>query len=385
MLLSVKSNRFHFQCLMSVWIRLLALFYQIPVEMPYSNAEAYDMIAVYFQCFENAVIASREYALRYPDRRHHSRNVFVRLARRLRETGRVQPIPVPVRLRRIRDQNNTINVLAYIAANPHVSVRVISRDLGISRCTVHRILRNHRLYPYHVVLHQALMDRDFDRRLEHCHWLLNMVEENPHFLSRILWTDEATFTSSGGVNLHNMHYWSENNPHWMRQVDHQNRWSVNVWCGIVEGRIIGPFVFDGNLNGERYLQFLRHDLPPLLDDVSLETRLNLWYQHDGCPAHFSANVRDYLDNQFPNRWIGRGSLFPWPARSPDLTCLDFYLWGRIKDLVFQTRPTTRENMIARIQEAINSIDFAEIEAAVSSTRQRLNLCIQNDGRHFEHL
>lgn len=353
--------------------------------MPYSNAEAYDMLAVYFQSFENAVIASREYALRYPQRRHHSREVFTRLARRLRETGRVQPIPVPVRRRRIRNEENIINVLAHIEADPHLSVREISRDLQLTRWCVHKILKDHRLYPYHVALHQALMNPDFDQRIDHCHWLLNMVEEYPQFLSRILWTDEATFNSAGGVNLHNMHYWSENNPHWMQQVAHQNRWSVNVWCGIVEGKIIGPFIFNGNLNGDRYLQFLMHDLPPLLEDVSLETRMNMWYQHDGCPAHFSLDVRAYLDEQFANRWIGRGSLFPWPPRSPDLTCLDFYLWGRLKDLVFQTRPTTRENMIDRIQNAINSISIAEIETAVFSTYRRLNLCVENDGQHFEHL
>ncbi|KAH1014344.1 hypothetical protein HUJ04_003191, partial [Dendroctonus ponderosae] len=31
-----------------------------------------------------------------------------------------------------------------------------------------------------------------------------------------------------------------------------------------------------------------------------------------------------------------------------LTCLDFYLWGRLKDLLFQDKPTTRENMMGRI-------------------------------------
>ena len=96
-------------------------------------------------------------------------------------------------------------------------------------------------------------------------------------------------------------------------------------------------------------------------------------------------MQDFLNRHFPNRWIGRGSLFFWPPRSPDLTCLDFYLWGRIKDLVYKTRPTTREDMIVRIQNAINIIPRAEIEAAVNSTQKRLDQCIQNNGQHFEHL
>lgn len=241
-----------------------------------------------------------------------------------------------------------------------------------------------RLHPYHVVLHQALTAQDYINRLDFCHWLLQMLKQDIT-LPKILWTDEARFNSDGGVNLHNMHYYSQNNPHWMQEVQHQGKWSVNVWCGILCGQIIGPFIFDGNLNGEIYLNFLQHELPILLEGIDLATRKDMFFQHDGCPAHFAASVREYLDAAYPGRWIGRGSIFPWPARSPDLTCLDFYLWGRIKDLVFQTRPTTRADMINRITVAIRSISTAEVEAAVLSTRQRLQLCIDNDGRQFEHL
>lgn len=242
-----------------------------------------------------------------------------------------------------------------------------------------------RLHPYHVVLHQALTAQDYDRRLDFCHWFLDMLEDDPRFLCNILWTDEATFNSDGGVNLHNMHYWSQNNPHWMQEVQYQGRWSVNVWCGIIGGKIIGPYIFDETLNGNVYLNFLRDQLPLLLEDVDLETRRNMFFQHDGCPAHFAIDVRNYLDFRYPGKWIGRGSMFGWPARSPDLTCLDFYLWGRLKDMVFQIRPTTRDDMINRIRTAVESIPMAEVEAAVLSTRRRLSSCIENDGRQFEHL
>ncbi|KAJ8909455.1 hypothetical protein NQ315_008322 [Exocentrus adspersus] len=59
-----------------------------------------------------------------------------------------------------------------------------------------------------------------------------------------------------------------------------------------------------------------------------------------------------INQTYPDRWIGRESLFHWPATSPDLTCLDFYLWGRIEDIVFCGRPTTRDDRINRIQHAL---------------------------------
>lgn len=211
-----------------------------------------------------------------------------------------------------------------------------------------------------------------------------MIREDPRFISKILWTDEASFSSDGRVNLHNMHYWAERNPHWIREVQHQGRWTLNVWCGIIGGTIIGPYFFNETLRGNMYLHFLQNELPLLLEDIDLETRGQMIFQHDGCPAHFAVPVREYLNRRY-RLWIGRGSVFPWPARSPDLTVLDFYLWGRIKDLVFATQPTTKEDMQDRIRNAINSLSTAEIETAVLSTTQRLRLCIQNNGRQFEHL
>lgn len=56
----------------------------------------------------------------------------------------------------------------------------------------------------------------------------------------------------------------------------------------------------------------------------------------------SKNVRMHLEKQYSNRIIGRERLFPWPVRSPDLTDISV---GTLKDLFFQQKPTTRENMM----------------------------------------
>ena len=51
---------------------------------------------------------------------------------------------------------------------------------------------------------------------------------------------------------------------------------------------------------------------------------------------------------FPGRWIGRGSPIPWPARSPDLSPLYYFLWGYLKSLVFETPVETGIELVARI-------------------------------------
>ena len=51
---------------------------------------------------------------------------------------------------------------------------------------------------------------------------------------------------------------------------------------------------------------------------------------------------------FPNRWIGRGSTINWPPRSPDLTQLDFYLWGLMTSEVYIKKVDTRDELLVNI-------------------------------------
>ena len=92
-----------------------------------------------------------------------------------------------------------------------------------------------------------------------------------------------------------------------------------------------PIFYQGTLNEQRYASFLQDTLPLLMEDVGLETLVSMWFQHDGCPAHFARVARDVMDEKFPNRWIGRGGPVRWPARSLDLTPLDYFLWSALQD------------------------------------------------------
>lgn len=111
--------------------------------MPFSNEEAFDMLAVYFECFQNAMVASRVYAQRFPARRRHDRRTFFTLAQRLRATGSIHRRIVP-RARRKRTEENIVNVLAYVQIYPHIGVRRMSLELGLARSTVHNILKDYK-------------------------------------------------------------------------------------------------------------------------------------------------------------------------------------------------------------------------------------------------
>jgi hypothetical protein len=75
---------------------------------------------------------------------------------------------------------------------------------------------------------------------------------------------------------------------------------------MIDGNVIGPYLLLLQLPGDIYLKFFQETLPELLEVVPLKVHHEMWFQHDGTPAHFNNVIREYLDETFGNRWIGHG-------------------------------------------------------------------------------
>ena len=69
--------------------------------------------------------------------------------------------------------------------------------------------------------------------------------------------------------------------------------------------LIGPMYFDGPLTSESYTEILFGPLANFLEDeVSLRDLSRMWYQHDGAPAHKSAQPCLFLAQTFDTRING---------------------------------------------------------------------------------
>nr|CAH7741655.1 unnamed protein product [Callosobruchus chinensis] len=112
----------------------------------------------------------------------------------------------------------------------------------------------------------------------------------------------------------------------------------------------------------------------------------MWFQQDGCPAHYAHSVREYLDEEFPGRWIGRSGPISWPARSPDLNPLDFFYWGEVKEKVYFKAIESEFELRERIAEAAEFVNNGRFARKIArSLLKRCRDCIATEGRHFEHL
>lgn len=343
----------------------------------FTNSEMADMHLMYGLANCSGTEARRLYQERFPNRVLPCNKTFSTIHRRLAETGSFshQKTGNSGRQVSVRTPELEESILDVIADHPNKSTRELGLQFNVSCQTVWTILREQQLHPYHVQRVHSLLPRDYYPRIQLSQWFIRKCV-NPHFLNNVLFTDEAKFSRTMIVNSHNSHIWSIDNPHAITQVNHQYQFSLNVWAGIIGDKLFVSFL-PNILNGQTYLQFLTDDLPTILEDLPLNTRNRMWFMQDGAPAHFSLNVRNYLDGAYNNKWIGRGGPVPWPARSPDLNPLDFFLWGHLKSLVYSTPVDNIEELRARILNGIATIQQTPgiFERVRQSMRRRLDVCI----------
>lgn len=169
----------------------------------------------------------------------------------------------------------------------------------------------------------------------------------------------------------------------------QNPQKLNVWAGIFGNSIVGPFFLPGNLTGDMYLDLLENTIDPALTDIIENNpgyvEADLIFQQDGAPPHYSQNVRNYLNNTFPRRWIGRRGAIEWPPRSSDLSPLDFFLWGHIKSKVYSTPPTSLEDLRRRIIDVCREVTPQVLQNVRERFEDNLYYCMEVGGQHFQHL
>ncbi len=79
--------------------------------------------------------------------------------------------------------------------------------------------------------------------------------------------------------------------------------------------------------------------------------------------------------------------FIFPARSSDLTLMDFCIWGLVKDRVFAHDLQTIDDLKKAISVEFDFItrDKALLRRMVDANQSRYLKCIDQEGKHFEHL
>ena len=199
-----------------------------------------------------------------------------------------------------------------------------------------------------------------------------------NILNDTFFTDEAWFHLSGYTNRQNSRSWATENPHEIFEKPLHDQ-KIGVSCAVSRSRIIGPIFFDSTVNSDRYIKNI---FVPFSEQLTASEKQRTWFQQDGANAHTARATMTAVRKVFGERVISRDL---WPPRSPDLTPPDFYLWGKLKDLVYADNPRSINDLKHNIRQIIADIRCEELHRVFSSLRRRVELCLQVDGSHFQQL
>ena len=112
-----------------------------------------------------------------------------------------------------RPPENVDAVRDSVARSSKKSLQRRSQELGLSRSSIHRILKSYfQLYPYRIQIKQTLTQNDMEKRVETCRWFKSKIEELADFLQNVWFSDEAHFSLSGYVYNKNPVFWGAQAP-----------------------------------------------------------------------------------------------------------------------------------------------------------------------------
>lgn len=353
--------------------------------MVFSVAEKREIICLFAENNYNASATRRAYAARHPDGPIPTRCTIKTIFTKFRITSSLQR-----KKRELNEntENHDLNILLHYVENPSQSIRTTSKEMRArygprrsSREYIRKILKKYGFRPYKYHRVQKLTHMHKIQRLNFCNLMLNRLNNERDFFEKILWTDESSFSTSGLPNRQNYRHWAQQNPQFDREVRFQGRRTINVWCGLLKNRIIGPYFLEGTLTGPLYHQFLETRLQNMLENLPLRQYMNMIFQHDGAPPHVIREVNNFLNNNH-NEWIGRNGTIAWPSNSPDLTPMDNFFWGYIKNKVYERNFDNVEDMKHCITQEIRYLNERNsnfIENAIEHLQTVYQECIDNEG------
>jgi len=218
--------------------------------------------------------------------------------------------------------------------------------------------------------------------------MLELIDTKQIDPKKIIFSDEAHICLDGYINNQNFRIWGTEKPQLV--VDkplHPEK--VTVWCAMTASKIIGPYFFDGMIDSKSYRAMLENFFLPKVIESGMSSEY--YFQQDGAAPHVSKENLDILRGVFGDRVISRkypeifGSGMAWPPYSPDLSTLDFFSWGFLKDKEFREAPKTLESLRQAKVQVLESVPADSCGRTISSFEKRVRYIITVNEGYVENI
>ena len=123
----------------------------------------------------------------------------------------------------------------------------------------------------------------------------------------------------------------------------------------------------------------------LFTKIEEENIGNIWFQQDGAMCHTAEATPDVLGPVFEDRIVSRRADVVWPPWSCDLTQLDYYLWGTVKDKCYADKPERIDFLKNNIRKAIGEIQLHTIDNMLKNWTDRVDYCMARRGSNLNEI
>lgn len=302
---------------------------------------------------------------------------------RLRDTGSIKNRPGSGRPRSVRSINRIKAIREKVRRNPRRSAGKLALESGISKTSMRRILNiDLGLKPYKKIKRHGLSAKNKKDRIDRCKRLLKRHGQKS--VEKIVFSDEKMWMLQESYNAQNDRIYSisiNDVPQNVRTVQrYQNSSAIMVWGAVSHnGKLPLIFVDKGTkINAEFYQrEILAAHLKPEAD--RLYPNADWCFQQDSAPSHKAKVNQTWCKSNCPNFIASQD----WPAASPDLNPLDYFVWGKLTAIVNAKQHRSLADLKRTILREWEKLPLKEVRAAIAGWRNRLQLVIDHNGDRFE--
>jgi transposase len=247
-----------------------------------------------------------------------------RWCKSIRESGSIDLSRSSGRSRTIRTKATIQKVKRRLNRQKGVSTRKLASDLGISRTSVQRVLKDDlQLQAYKTQTEPLLTDEHKEKRMKFANWVrTNFRKEDT---MKILFSDEKMFDIDGAYNCRYDRIWTVNRAEADIKggIRRKRKFpqKVMVWLEVCSKGVSPLVIFEnGTVDHDRYIK----EVLPVALKYGNKMFGNDWtFQQDGAKPHIHGKSQEWCTKHFPS-FIDKNH---WPPNSPDLNPLDYCVWN----------------------------------------------------------
>jgi [histone H3]-lysine36 N-dimethyltransferase SETMAR len=272
--------------------------------------------------------------------------------------------------------------------NPKTQRDIASR-LGTSKSTINRVIKKYlgkvtrRKHPVHRLTASHMQNRKTNARKLYENHLAGDKDEY------VITIDEALFKVQVSNKERKICYRrrGEKIPiSWVCQRTESFGEQLMV-IGALSGR--GPLPLmkvpkNAKINADRYIEdVLRPIVEKEIPRLYPGEEHKVFIHHDAASSHTAKKTVDYgkrVKENFGPTLISNQEI---PVKSPDISPMDFFGFGFLKQKLFQRRATTLNGVWKSLNEEWNKVTPEKAQEVFSSWKKRCRAVVKNNGRHIE--